>query len=105
MTAIGSHTPRGPRHLMEWPVTRAGRWGAGLVAAALVLWFPVHWIAKATLGHPVGGGFGVWAAIAGGVLAIYAIVRGGERSLVVLAALLPWLSAALFLVFELIGSH
>jgi len=101
MTTIGSRRPAGPRRVLEWPVTRSGRWGAALVAAAVFLWLVVEPI-TGWLGHPTGGSLGAVAALAGGALAIHAIVRNGERSLALLATLVPWLVVAVFVVGEVV---
>jgi hypothetical protein len=50
----------------------------------------------------LGGVPGLAFGLAGGVLAIVAIVRHGERGMTVFAALLPFLNVLVFLLAELL---
>lgn len=79
------------------PTTRLGKWAVGLVAASFAL--GMGW----RLMGPVGGFPMVVLAVAGGVAAILAIVRHGERALTVFAALVWSLMAAALIVELLIA--
>jgi hypothetical protein len=61
------------------------------------------------LGWPLLGRLGGIPALAlglaGGVVALVAILRRGERGLAVLAAFLPFASVALFVLAELLVGH
>jgi len=97
-----SHQPSGDR----WPsppTTREGRWALGLASAAIVLGL----LGEAARRGDVGGPFyplAFLAALAGGGAAIVA-VRRGERSLVVILAVLPLVVAAGFGLVELLGER
>jgi hypothetical protein len=79
------------------PATRSGSWAVGLAAASLVLL--LSWSRLGRLGGVPGLLFG----LVGGVLALVAIARRGERSVTVFLALLPFLSVVLFLLAELVA--
>ena len=75
------------------PSTDAGWWGFGLTAAALVLGFGLErWR------------FALPAAFVGGIAAFLAL-RRGERSLMVMLALLAWAVVVLFLLAEVFVGH
>jgi len=82
------------------PTTRLGRWAVGLAAASLVL-VPVWTILSA------GAAIGFACALAGGIVALIAIFRRGERAITVFAALLPFpfLFVIVFVLAELIVGH
>lgn len=101
----GSPLPR-RRRIAGRPATRKGRRAAWLVAGGLAL---VPLAALLSLAHvpsavagPLGL-LGLLTAVAGGVLAIVAVVRHGERSIAVFAALLVGLYAAFFVIGETIS--
>jgi hypothetical protein len=75
------------------------RGSVGLRAASVVLLF--GWSLMGRLGGVPGLAFG----LAGGVLALVAIFRRGERALTVFAALLPFLNVVIFLLAELLIGH
>ena len=100
--SIGTPYPRsaGERHrLAIWPTTSLGTWAVGLAAAGVVL--IVGW---SFLG-PLGGLPGLACGLVGGVLALVAILRRGERALTVFAALFPFLNAVVFLLAEVFIPH
>ena len=108
--------PRQPlwRRVLALPSTRAGWWAVGL-AAGFFGFFGVFMVLVAS-GQRGGDTFldNLWlsgtmlaaglSAIAGGVTAALAIVRRGERSLLVIAALLLGLLLLVFALGE-IGGH
>jgi len=81
------------------PTTQLGKWAFGLAAVSVVLLF--GWSLMGRLGGVPGLAFG----LAGGVLALVAIFRRGERALTVFAALLPFLNVLIFLLAELLIGH
>jgi hypothetical protein len=81
------------------PTTRLGRWAVGLAAANVVL--VLGW----RLMGPLGAAPGFAAGLVGGVLALVAIFRRGERALIVFAALVPFVFVVAFVVAELIVGH
>jgi hypothetical protein len=81
------------------PTTRLGKWAAGFAAASIVLL--LGW----RLMGPLGGFPGLACGLAGGVLALGAILRRGERSVAVFAALVPFLNVVVFLLAELLIGH
>jgi len=81
------------------PSTRLGRWAVGLAAANVVLL--MGW----RLMGPLGGFPGLACGLAGGVVALIAIFRHGERAITVFAALLPALFVLAFVAAELIIGH
>jgi hypothetical protein len=78
------------------PTTPTGRWAVGLAATFVAL------VLVGTI-VPRGGALAFVCGLAGGVAALVAVVREGERALTVFAALAPLAFAAAFLVAELIG--
>ena len=98
----GGLSPRLPvagRRRRALPTTRPGRWAVGL-AAAYVLLMPA-W----RLMGPLGAFPALLCGLAGGVAALVAILRRGERALTVFAALLPFLSVVTFVLAELLVGH
>ncbi len=81
------------------PSTRLGRWAVGLAAANVVLL--MGW----RLMGPLGGFPGLACGLAGGVVALIAIFRHGERAITVFATLLPALFVLVFIAAELIVGH
>jgi hypothetical protein len=81
------------------PTTRLGRWAAGLAVGYVVLQF-----AWSFLG-PLGAFPSFACGVAGGVVALLAILRRGERALTVFAAVLPLLSVIAFVLAELLIGH
>jgi len=78
------------RRFAVGPTTRLGKWAVGLAAASVVLSF--GW----ALMGPVGGFPGLAFGLAGGVVALVAIFRRGERAVTVYVALVPFLNAVVF---------
>jgi hypothetical protein len=87
------------RRIAIAPTTPLGRWAAGLGAASIVLL-----AGSAALGT-WGASLGLVCGILGGVVALVAIIRGGERAITVFAALLPWLLALGFVLAEPLIGH
>lgn len=92
------------------PVTAEGRWSLRLVAAGIVL-VAIGRVTFALTGtqalagpvplHGVVALVGVLAILQGGILALVAIARRGERSIFVLATLPVWLIPVVFVVADL----
>jgi hypothetical protein len=78
------------------PTTRLGRWAVGLAAANVVL--VLGW----RLMGPLGAFPGFACGVAGGILALLALLRRGERALTVFAALLPSAFVLVFVLAELL---
>lgn len=92
--------PLKKRHrFVIWPTTRLGRWSVGMAVASVVLGF-----AWSFLG-PLGGAPGLALGFAGGIVALVAIVRRGDRALTVYAALIPFLQVFVLVLGELLFSH
>ena len=87
------------RRVVFLPTTPLGTWAIGLAAASVVLVF--GW---ASLGRLVGVP-ALALGLAGGALALVAIIRHGERALTVFAALLPFLNVLFFVLAELLIGH
>jgi hypothetical protein len=89
------------------PATREGRRALWLVAGGLAA-LPVAGMLARTTGISamgVVGAAGVLAILAGGVLTLIAVVRRGERSVLVLATLPLWLFWIVFAIGELADPH
>jgi hypothetical protein len=88
-------TPAASRHLHWLPTTRLGTW-----ALALGLLF----VASLPLNSFIEGAgrFVALVGLLGGALAVFAIMRRGERALLVVAALLPALFVLGFELAELL---
>ena len=80
------------------PTTRLGRWAVGLAVASVVTNF-----AWRLLG-PLGGFPSLLFGLAGGLVALAAIVRARERAVSVFVALLPFVGAVAFVVAEFAGA-
>jgi hypothetical protein len=78
------------------PTTDLGRWAVGLAA----LFFALVLAASVV---PRGAALGMACGLAGGVAALMAIVRDGERALSVFAALVPVAIAVAFVLADLIS--
>jgi len=87
------------RRITILPTTRLGRWAVGLAAANVVL--VLGW----RLMGPLGAFPGFACGLAGGVVAMVAIFRRGERAITVFAALVPLLLVVAFVLAELIVGH
>ena len=86
------------RRFVVRPTTRAGKWAFGLAVAGVLL------VSAWRLMGPLGGFPGVAFELAGGVVALIAIFRRGERALAVYAALLPFAAAVALVIGELVAS-
>lgn len=80
------------------PTTRLGWWAVGLALANVVL--VLSWTIL-----PGGAALGFLAGLAGGIVALVAIVRHGERALAVFLAIGPLVMVVLFLLAELLIGH
>ena len=80
------------------PTTRPGRWAVGLAVAYLVL-VPAWAIL------PGGAALGFLCGIAGGVVALVAVARRGERAVTVFAAIIPLALVLVFVLAELLIGH
>ena len=93
----GSPVKNRPR-ITILPATHLGWWAVGLTAAFFLLVF------AATL-VPRGAALGFVSGLAGGVVALIAIVRHRERAVTVFAALVPLAIAVAFVLAELISGN
>ncbi len=91
---IGARHPGAP--ISTLPATTLGWWAVGLSAAFGGL------ILTATI-VPRGAGLGFLLGLAGGIAGLTAILRDGERAVLVLATFLPVVIAVAFVVAELGG--
>ena len=91
-------TRRGPRVPVR-PRTRLGKWAVGLAAASVLLVVAWSFVGR------LGGVPGLALGLAGGVVALVAVVRHGERAVTVFAALAPSLTLVVFLLAELLAGH
>jgi hypothetical protein len=92
----GSIEPRSRITIL--PRTGLGRWALGLGAA----FFPLVLAGSVV---PRGAALGLACGLAGGAASLTAIVRDGERSVAVFAALVPLAVAAAFLLAEVISGN
>lgn len=74
------------------PTTRLGWWAVGLAAASVVLELAWQFLG------PLGGFPGLACGLAGGVVALIAIRRRGERAVSVFLAFVPFANALVFVV-------
>ena len=86
------------RHIPMLPTTRLGRW-----AVRLAVGFPVLVLAWSIL--PGGAALGFASGLAGGVVALVAIFRRGERAITVFASVLPLVLVVAFVLAELLVGH
>lgn len=86
-------TPTASPHFHWLPTTRAGWWAVALFAAFFIsVAVTVSFDVDLTVGRfNFVGAFNFLVAIAGGALAVFAVMRRGERALLIFAALLPGL--------------
>jgi cytochrome c oxidase subunit IV len=89
--------PRGRRPFL--PTTPLGKWAAWLAVAYVVLQF-----AWRLLG-PLGAFPSFACGVAGGIVALVAVLRRGERAIAVYAAILPLLFVVVFVAAELLIGH
>jgi hypothetical protein len=87
------------RRFAVLPHTRPGKWAVGLTVAAVVL------MAGWRLMGPVGALPALACGLAGGVVALIAIFRNGERAATVFAALVPFLNTIVFVLAEFLIGH
>ncbi len=87
------------RRIAILPTTRLGRWSVRLAAASVVLV-----LAWRVMG-PAGAAPGFACGLVGGVVALVAIFRRGERAITVFAALVPLVFVLVFVLAELIIGH
>jgi hypothetical protein len=80
------------------PTTPLGRWAAWLALGFVVLNFA--WMIL-----PGGAMLAFLSGIAGGIAALVAIRRRGERGLLVYAAIIPLLAVVAFVLAELLIGH
>ncbi len=83
------------REFRVLPMTRSGRWAVALALAGTLLM--LAWTVL-----PGGGASALVLWLAGGIVALVAFTRHGERGLLVFAALLPFVMAVVFVVAELV---
>ena len=88
---------RGSRRFL--PTTSLGRWAASLATASILTM-----LAWGAMG-PLGGFPSLAFGLAGGIAALVAITRRGERAVSVLLALVPFAGVVLFVLGELIVGH
>lgn len=88
-----------PRRVAVRPTTPLGRWAVGLGVGYLVL--VLGW----RLMGPLGAFPGLVSGLAGGVVALVAILRRGERAIAVFAAILPLVLVVAFVLAELLVGH
>ena len=87
------------RRFVILPTTRLGKWAVGLAAANVLLMF--GW----RLMGPLGGFPGLACGLVGGIVALVAIARRGERAIAVFAATVPAVLVVLFVLGELLIGH
>jgi len=97
----------GGRRVVALPSTTEGRRAFWIVLAGLALLPVAGLLSRAFDVSELGvvGLLGIVAILAGGVLALVAVVRRGERSIVVLATLPVWLFWVVFVIGELAQPH
>jgi multisubunit Na+/H+ antiporter MnhB subunit len=84
--------------LWKRPATRLGWWAVGLAAASIVLSFAWSIL-------PGGALVAFTCGLAGGVLALIAMIRQRERSWLVFLSLLPMLFVLSFILGEFLNPH
>lgn len=83
---------------LESPHTKLGWWAVGLAAASIVLLFAWSIL-------PGGAGLSFLCGLAGGVVALIALIRQHERSWLLFLCVLPTLNLFVFILAELLFSH
>ena len=85
-------------HFLERPHSKLSWWAVGLAGASILLMFAWMFL-------PGGAGLSFLCGLAGGVVALIAIVRQHERSWMVWLALLPMLNVFVFFLGEFLIPH
>ncbi len=85
-------------HFFELPHTKFGRWAVGLAAASFVLL-----LAWSIL--PGGAILSFLCGLAGGIIALIAVIRQNERSWLVFLSILPMLNVFIFILGEFLIPH
>jgi nicotinamide riboside transporter PnuC len=85
-------------HFNERPHTKLGWWAVGLAIAGMLL-------VPAWMILPGGAGLGFLCELAGGIVALIAIIREHERSWLLWLALLPMLNVFVFILGEFLIPH
>lgn len=85
-------------HFNERPHTKLGWWAFGLAVASILLMFGWMFL-------PGGAGLSFLCGLAGGIIALVAIIRQRERSWAVWLALLPMLNVFVFFLGEFLIPH
>jgi hypothetical protein len=85
-----------PRRLTILPTTQRGWWAVGLAAVFLPLVFAAGIV-------PLAAAIGLLCGLGGGLAAVIAIVRDGERALTVLLAVVPLVIALAFVLAQVIS--
>jgi hypothetical protein len=85
-------------HFLERPATRLGWWAIGLAVASFVLGF-------AWLFLPAGALISFLCGLAGGIIALIAIIREHERSWLVWLSILPMINVFVFIIAEFLFPH
>lgn len=80
------------------PQTRLGWWAVGFAAAGILLVFAWSIL-------PGGAWLGFLCELAGGILALIAIVRNRERSWLVWLSILPMINVFVFVLAEFLFPH
>jgi hypothetical protein len=85
-------------HFFGLPRTKLGWWAVGLAAASIVLI-----LAWSVL--PGGAGLGFLCGLAGGIIALVAVIRQAERSWLVFLSILPLFWVLAFILGEVLVPH
>lgn len=85
-------------HFLERPHTKLGWWSVGLAAASIVLLFAWSIL-------PGGAWLSFLCGLAGGIIALIAIIRQQERSWLVFLSILPMLGVFVFFLGEFLIPH
>jgi hypothetical protein len=85
-------------HFLERPHTKLGWWAVGLATASFVLQFAWSIL-------PGGAWLSFLCGLAGGIIAIIAIIRQQERSWLVFLSILPMLGVFVFFLGEFLIPH
>jgi hypothetical protein len=93
----GSPVKNRPR-ITILPATHLGWWAVGLTAAFFLLVFAATVV-------PRGAALGFFSGLAGGIIALMAIIRERERAVTVFAALVPLAIAVAVVLAELISGN
>jgi hypothetical protein len=85
-------------HFFEKPHTKPGWWAIGLAAASIILLFAWSFL-------PGGAWLSFLCGLAGGIIALVAIIRHKERSWLVFLCVLPMLNVFIFILGEFLFPH